>query len=140
MLSLSLACSWTLVEEAARCSLLVGTPPHLSTCLRPTPTSAFTPSASERVLDGLWQGTCSATPHCSVAKQLVHHVAQCQSAQCTYPRCVAARDLLRHNMRCKDDKCVICTPLREYMQAQKVRAAPPASPDSNATFNVTRYR
>jgi hypothetical protein len=69
------------------------------------------------------QGTCSATPHCTVAKQLVQHVTQCQSSQCTYPRCVAARDLLRHHMRCQEVKCVICTPVREYMQRQKVRAS-----------------
>jgi len=62
---------------------------------------------------------CSATPHCQVAKQLVHHVTQCQDNNCAYPRCVAARDLLRHHMRCQEASCVICTPVREYMSRQK---------------------
>lgn len=56
-------------------------------------------------------GMCSATPHCQVAKQLVHHVTQCQDNNCAYPRCVAARDLLRHHMRCQEASCVICTPV-----------------------------
>ena len=76
------------------------------------------------------QGTCSATPHCTVAKQLVQHVTQCQASQCTYPRCVAARDLLRHHMRCTEQKCVICTPVREYMQRQKVTRLPTALPSA----------
>eukprot|EP00239_Pterosperma_sp_CCMP1384_P009689 CAMPEP_0197866002 /NCGR_PEP_ID=MMETSP1438-20131217/43976_1 /TAXON_ID=1461541 /ORGANISM="Pterosperma sp., Strain CCMP1384" /LENGTH=1499 /DNA_ID=CAMNT_0043484531 /DNA_START=201 /DNA_END=4700 /DNA_ORIENTATION=- len=68
-------------------------------------------------------GTCSATPHCALAKSLVQHVTRCGQQNCDFPRCAAAQELLAHHQRCEKPNCLICIPVREYMRRQRANQA-----------------
>eukprot|EP00850_Spirogloea_muscicola_P001999 SM000007S20959 [mRNA] locus=s7:1163010:1170807:- [translate_table: standard] len=69
------------------------------------------------------EGQCTATLHCSMARQLWAHVSACRDPQCTYQRCIATRTLLEHHKGCRDTRCPVCEPVRRAVHQQRASAA-----------------
>ena len=59
--------------------------------------------------------------NCTVAKQLWDHILQCHNSECKYPRCSSSRELLKHHQKCNAPDCLICVPVRQAINKQKVQ-------------------
>eukprot|EP00850_Spirogloea_muscicola_P002020 SM000007S20980 [mRNA] locus=s7:1471294:1479028:+ [translate_table: standard] len=83
------------------------------------------------------EGQCTATLHCSMARQLWAHVSACRDPQCTYQRCIATRTLLEHHKGCRDTRCPVCEPVRRAVHQQRASAANNAAQAQQASRTTT---
>ncbi|KAK9866771.1 hypothetical protein WJX84_010523 [Apatococcus fuscideae] len=66
------------------------------------------------------EGQCQYSSSCTVAKQLWRHILNCADPDCSYPRCVSSRELLKHHQKCQSSGCPVCTPVKQYVQRQRM--------------------
>lgn len=67
------------------------------------------------------EGRCKIA-HCSAMKRVWKHIATCtcKGDKCDFPHCNYSRVVLSHYRRCKDQSCVVCGPVRDADEVQKV--------------------
>ncbi|KAK9824572.1 hypothetical protein WJX72_011411 [[Myrmecia] bisecta] len=66
------------------------------------------------------EGQCQYGSSCTVSKALWRHILTCADPQCDYPRCVSSRELLKHHQKCTSSNCPVCTPVKHYVQRQRM--------------------
>ncbi|BDA47644.1 probable histone acetyltransferase HAC1 [Coccomyxa sp. Obi] len=66
------------------------------------------------------EGQCTYGQSCTVAKQLWRHILTCADPNCEYPRCLTSRELLKHHQKCVNQSCPVCTPVKQYVQKQRM--------------------
>jgi len=72
-------------------------------------------------------GTCKIMKYCPEMKQLWFHMTTCGDVQCTVQHCYSSRTILSHYRKCKDQGCLLCGPVRNYVQTVKVDRTPSSS-------------
>ncbi|OAY63197.1 putative histone acetyltransferase HAC-like 1 [Ananas comosus] len=74
---------------------------------------------------------------CTKAQQLVKHINNCNSKQCTYTYCSDSRKVLLHYRNCNLVDCPVCSRARKYLSAPNNQKAPTQkTSDQNAPWRI----
>lgn len=48
------------------------------------------------------------------------HVCKCWVSELYFCRCLTSRELLKHHQKCVNQSCPVCTPVKQYVQKQRM--------------------